>query len=152
MEQPHQRILGGLSLGAIQSAMSEVIVMALQLKRAELARRRENDAQAIAALDVVLALYDEPTPRVFRTGVTRIIVDAMRDAPKPLTIREIAAKLAEAKGSPDDPQRFVSRTERVLYRLRLRRLVDTVPIGRGRTMGWQITQLGDIASSPSTSG
>jgi hypothetical protein len=120
--------------------MSELVVSALELKRAELSRRVEADTAAIAAIDTILALYAEPVPKAFRTGVTRIIVDAIRGAPAPLTIREIAAKLAEAKCAPDDAQRFVSRTERILYRLRLRRLVETVELD-GRAKGWRVTDI-----------
>ena len=72
-----------------------------------------------------------------RSGVTRVIFDAMRGAPEPQTIRQIATSLAAAKGAPDDAQRFMSRTERILYRLRLRGVVECVDIG-GRAKGWRI--------------
>jgi hypothetical protein len=124
--------------------MSEVLLAALTKKRAELYRRIEADTQAIASINVVLALYEEPEPeRVGRSGLTRLIFDAMRGAPDPLTIRQIAASVAAAKGAPEDAQRFVSRTERVLYRLRLRGVVESVQIG-GVAKGWRI-----VAKPPS---
>ena len=118
--------------------MSELIVAALWKKRGELYRRIEADTHAIASINIILELYEEPEPATLgRSGITRVIFDAMRGAPEPQTIRQIAASLAAAKGAPDDPLRFVSRTERVLYRLRLRGIVESVDIG-GRAKGWRI--------------
>ncbi len=119
--------------------MSELIVSALWKKRAELYRRIEADTHAIASINIILELYAEPEPATLgRSGFTRLIFDAMRGAPELRTIRQIAASVAASKGTPDDAQRFVSRTERVLYKLRLRGVVECVDIG-GRAKGWRVT-------------
>ncbi|MBT9445738.1 MAG: hypothetical protein IV086_08575 [Hyphomonadaceae bacterium] len=124
--------------------MSEVLISALTKKRAELYRRIEADTVAIASINSVLALYTDDAPGTLgRSGLTRQIFDALRGTPEPLTIRQIATILAASKGAPDDAQRFVSRTERILYRLRLRRIVETVDIG-ARTKGWR------VAAAPAT--
>ncbi len=92
----------------------------------------------------LLALYEEPEPGApGRSGITRIIFEILRGASEPQTVRQIAAILAAAKGASDDERRFISRTERVLYRLRLRGFVECVDIG-GRAKGWR------IAAAPAT--
>ena len=131
--------------------MSEDLINALTKKRAELHRRIEADTQAIVSINVVLALYEDTAPdRLGRSGLTRLIFDALRGTPEPLTIRQIAGRLAAAKGAPDMAQRFVSRAERVLYRLRLRGVVETVDMGT-RAKGWRVISR-DAANSPSISG
>jgi hypothetical protein len=122
--------------------MSEVLISALTKKRAELHRRIEADTQAVASINIVLALYEEGEPeRLGRSGLTRLVFNAIRGTPEPLTIRQIAGSVAAAKGAPEDGQRFVSRTERVLYRLRLRGVVETVEMG-GRAKGWRLSPIG----------
>lgn len=134
--------------GAIESAMSEQMVSALERKRLELSRRVKADTVSIQAIDRVLALYAAPGPAAIRSGVTRAIIALIREAPEPPTVREIAAKLAQAKGVPGEVHRFISRTEKVLYKLRLRRLVESVDIS-GRAKGWRVANAvsGDLPES-----
>jgi len=129
------------------------LIMGLHRKRARLAgdiraaeRRLAKQREALAQVDAVIRLFQpqsdpelippiRPTPRClfFRHGEqTRLCVDALREARKPLRARAVAEYAILAKGLPTDDWRVMETVrERIRYALArlekkgvVRRIVD----------------------------
>jgi hypothetical protein len=101
------------------------VVSALKAKRAELAGRIEATQRTMQELvidldhiDASLRIFDPDIDltdirpklipaahRAFRGEVTRIILDALRTAPGPLTTHDLAIEVLKQRGlNPDDPR------------------------------------------------
>jgi hypothetical protein len=137
------------------------VLHALVRKRAELAGRIEHCQlelrHLIAELDHVdatirifnpdvdiPAIRSKPVPprhAAFKGEVTRVVLDTLREAEAPVTSREIALTLMEARGlNPDDRELSIIMVKRVCACLRAQRmkgLVRMAPLA-GSLQGWEI--------------
>jgi hypothetical protein len=127
--------------------MSDLVISGLAKKRDEfvqtIARKRHEirDAKAaIEKIDAVLEMFDPAAQKrseTLRSGLTRTILETLRAAPTPMTSREIAAAVAERRGEPERARAYLSRTENVLYKQRLRGVLEQVDVGK-RAKGWRV--------------
>jgi len=139
------------------------VLHALTRKRAELAGRIEHGQltlrHLIAELDHidaairifnpaidVGAIRPRPVPprhAAFKGEVTRIVLDTLREADRPVTSRDIALRLMKERGlSPDDRGLSVIMVKRVCACLRVHRqkgLVRPVPT-IGSLQGWEVVK------------
>jgi hypothetical protein len=128
--------------------MNSYVLSGLADKRGELTRSIETKReeieeakQAIQHIEAVLELMDpaavkRSTPP--RSGLTRAVLEAVRTSETPLTSRGLAQKIALARGEADalaGGRRFISRVETVLYKQRLRGVLEQVDVGK-QAMGW----------------
>ena len=139
------------------------VLHALTRKRSEIAGRIEHGQlelrRLIAELDHIDAairifnpsvdigsIRAKPVPprhAAFKGEVTRVVLDALRDAEKPLTSRDIATLLMKGRGlDPDDRDLSVIMVKRVCACLRVQRkrgLIRTSPVA-GSLQGWEVVR------------
>ena len=143
--------------------MTDLAVAALSRKRAELAGRIEHarselDAMlaSLAALDATLRLFDpairvqairpKPFPPVrnyLSPGMrARDVLGALRETGRPMTTREIAARLLAGQGRGGGDEKALSRAGEVvgaaLRKLRAKGVASAQP-GPGTRMVWSLT-------------
>ena len=141
--------------------MPDIATAALIRKRAELAGEIEATSSQLAQmranlvhLDAVLRLLDPdavpaeiaPKRQVTRCAwfgqgeLPRLVLDALRQAPEPITTRDVAKGVMEQRGMPEgDRVTFLLVEKRVDRYLRRQegRLVERVALG-ARSVGWRI--------------
>jgi hypothetical protein len=146
--------------GMGKSMADELAVAALVRKRAELAgridhARREMDGMlaSLAALDATLRLFDPAIrvesirPKAHRPGnghaspgfETRDVLAALREAPGPLTAREIASRLLTQAGREADQTALRRAADAIGKALRRQRAKGVVvrEMGPGQSALWR---------------
>lgn len=139
------------------------VLHALTRKRAEIAGKIEHTQlelrHLIAELDHIdaairifnptidiRAIRSKPVPprhAAFKGEVTRVVLDALREAKTPITSRDIAIRLMHERGlNPDDRELSIIMVKRVCACLRVQRnkgLVQPVAI-YGSLQGWEVVR------------
>jgi hypothetical protein len=135
------------------------VLHALTRKRAEIAGKIEHNQLSLRHLvaeldhiDATIRIFNpaidiqgirsKPVPprhAAFKGEVTRVVLDALREADGPLTSREIARLLMDQRGlNPEDRELMVIMVKRVCACLRVQRrrgLAKTAPL-IGNLQGW----------------